>query len=41
MEDGRLEISNNHGERSIKHVVIGRNWLFSDTPCGAEARAVV
>ena len=39
--DGRLEISNNRAERSIKTLVIGRkNWLFSNTPGGAEASAV-
>ena len=31
--DGRLEISNNRAERSIKPFVIGRkNWLFANTP---------
>lgn len=39
--DGRLEISNNRAERSIKPFVIGRkNWLFSNTPSGARASAV-
>ncbi|MDA8228376.1 MAG: transposase, partial [Desulfitobacterium hafniense] len=39
--DGRLEISNNRAERSIKPFVIGRkNWLFSNTPGGARASAV-
>lgn len=39
--DGRLEISNNRAERSIKPFVIGRkNWLFSKTPKGARASAV-
>lgn len=38
--DGRLEISNNRAERSIKPFVIGRkNWLFSNTPNGAKASA--
>ena len=41
-EDGRLELSNNRSERSIKSFVIGRkNWLFSNTPRGADASAVV
>ncbi len=32
LQDGRLEIDNNHSERSIKPVVIGRkNFLFSNT----------
>ena len=40
--DGRLEISNNRAERSIKPFVSGRkNWLFSNTPKGADASAVI
>lgn len=40
--DGRLEISNNRAERSIRPFVIGRgNWLFSNTPKGAKASAVI
>jgi transposase len=39
--DGRLEVSNNRAERSIKPFVIGRkNWLFSNTPSGARASAI-
>jgi transposase len=39
--DGRLEISNNRAERSIKVFVIGRkNWLFANTPNGARASAI-
>lgn len=39
--DGRLEISNNRAERSIKPFVIGRkNWLFSNTPHGARTSAI-
>jgi transposase len=39
--DGRLEISNNRAERSIKSFVIGRkNWLFANTPNGAKASAI-
>lgn len=39
--DGRLEISNNRAERSIKPFVIGRkNWLFSNTPKGAKSSAI-
>jgi len=39
--DGRLEISNNRAERSIKPFVIGRkNWIFCNTPNGARASAV-
>jgi len=39
--DGRLEISNNRAERSIKPFVIGcKNWLFANTPDGAKASAI-
>lgn len=42
MLDGRLEIDNNRSERSIKPFVIGRkNWLFSNTPKGATASAII
>jgi len=42
LQDGRLEISNNRAERSIKPFVIGRkNWLFNNTPKGAKASAVM
>jgi len=40
--DGRLEISNNRAERSIKPFVIGRkNWLFANTTKGAQSSAVL
>jgi transposase len=40
--DGRLEMSNNRAERAIKPFVIGRkNWLFSNTPRGAESSAII
>lgn len=40
--DGRLEVDNNRSERSIKPFVIGRkNFLFSNTPRGARASAVI
>lgn len=40
--DGRLELDNNRSERSIKPFVIGRkNWLFSNTPKGARASAII
>ena len=39
--DGRLEISNNRAERSIKPFVIGRkNWLFCNTVHGAQSSTV-
>jgi hypothetical protein len=41
-KDGRLELSNNRAERSIKPFVIGRkNWLFSATPKGAKASSII
>jgi hypothetical protein len=40
--DGRLELSNNRAERSIKPFVIGRkNWLFSGAAKGARASSVI
>ena len=40
--DGRLELSNNRAERSIKPFVMGRkNWLFCNTPKGARASSVI
>jgi transposase len=42
LADGRLEIDNNRSERSIKNFVIGRkNWMFSNSPKGADASAIV
>ena len=42
LNDGRLEISNNLAERSIKPFVIDRkNFLFANTPKGATASAVM
>lgn len=38
LEDGRVELSNNAAERSIKDFVIGRmNFLFSNSVLGAQA----
>lgn len=40
--DGRLEISNNRCERSVKPFVMGRkSWLFAATPAGAMANSVM
>ena len=40
--DGRLELSNNRAERSIKPFVIDRkNFLFANTPRGAKASAIM
>jgi len=42
LKDGRLELSNNRAERSIKPFVIGRkNWLFCNTPSGANSSAII
>ena len=42
LKDGRLEISNNRAERSIKPFVIDRkNFLFANTPKGATGSAVI
>jgi transposase len=41
-EDGGLPIDNNRVENAIRPFVVGRkNWLFSDTPQGATASAVI
>ena len=40
--DGRLELSNNRAERAVRPFAIGRkNWLFCNTPAGADASAAV
>lgn len=40
--DGRCSISNNAAENAIRPFVMGRkNWLFADTPKGADASAAV
>lgn len=40
--DGRLELSNNRAERSIKPFVMGRkNFLFANTPSGATTSAII
>ena len=42
LKDGRLELSNNRAERSIKPFVIDRkNFLFANTPSGATSSAVI
>ena len=39
---GDVDISNNAAENAIRPFVIGRkNWLFCDTPKGAESSAIV
>lgn len=42
LEDGRCSFSNNLSENAIRPFTVGRrNWLFSDTPKGADASAIV
>ncbi|MEG0936209.1 MAG: transposase, partial [Clostridia bacterium] len=42
LKDGRLEISNNRAERSMKPFVMGRkNFLFANTPGGATTSAII
>ena len=42
LDHGEIEISNNQVENAIRPFVVGRKgWLFSDTPRGAQASAVV
>jgi len=41
-QDGRLELSNNRIERSVRPFAVGRkNWLFCNSPSGAIATAMV
>ena len=40
LDDGNYPIDNNAAENAIRPFVIGRkNWLFSNTPSGAQASA--
>jgi transposase len=40
--DGRLPMDNNLAENAIRPFVLGRkNWLFADTPAGAQASATL
>ena len=42
LEDGRCSFSNNLSENAIRLFTVGRkNWLFCDTPNGAQASALV
>ena len=42
LEDGRIELSNNRAERSIKPFVISRkNFLFANTTNGAQSCAIL
>lgn len=42
LQDGHCDVSNNTAENSIRHFTVGRkNWLFSNSPKGAKASAIV
>ena len=42
LEDGRIPLHNNFTENRIRPFTVGRrNWLFSDTPEGAHASAII
>ena len=42
LEDGHCSFSNNLSENAIRPFTVGRkNWLFGDTPKGAQASATV
>lgn len=42
LSDPRVELTNNAVERAVKPFVIGRkNWLFCNTPSGADSSAVI
>lgn len=42
LDNGEVPISNNLAENAIRPFTMGRkNWLFCDTPKGAEASAIV
>lgn len=42
LENGRLELTNNLGERTVKPFVMGRKaWLFANTAKGAQTSAVL
>lgn len=42
LKDGACSLSNNLSENSIRPLVVGRkNWLFCDTPAGADASMII
>lgn len=42
LENPKIELTNNSAERAIKPFVIGRkNWLFCNTPDGADSSAII
>ena len=42
LQDGHCDVSNNTAENSIRPFTVGRkNWLFSNSPKGAKASAIV
>lgn len=41
LDDGKLPLDNNLAERGIKpFVIVRKNFLFGDTPRGAEVSAI-
>lgn len=42
LEDGRVCLTNNAAERSLRGVTLGRrNWTFAGSQCGADRAAVI
>ena len=42
LDHGEIDISNNQVENAIRPIVVGRkNWLFCDTPAGANASVII
>jgi hypothetical protein len=42
LEDGRIELTNNHVERALRKLVLGRkNWLFTWGDLGGERVAAI
>ncbi|SFU00909.1 IS66 family transposase, partial [Halomonas saccharevitans] len=42
LDDGLIPLDNNAAENAIRPFVVGRkNWLFSQTPSGAQASAAI
>lgn len=41
LEDGRCSFSNNLSENAIRPFTVGKNWLFCDTPDGAQTSVMV
>jgi len=42
LEDGRIELTNNHAERELRRLVLGRkNWLFASKDIGGQRAATM